>query len=83
MTDFLGEKVKVGDVVLVVEKDYRNMKLAIVLSIAPKSIQVAYEKWGRLTAYRPVDFVIVHKYNLAISNKIDELREKLKTEKAV
>lgn len=49
MKDFLGNELNVGDEVVCIELNYKNLKRATVVRITPKTIFVTYNKWGLAT----------------------------------
>lgn len=48
MRDFLGNELNVGDKVVCIELDYKNLKKATITKITPKTIFVEYSKWGKM-----------------------------------
>lgn len=44
MKDFLGQEIKIGDEVIFIEKDYRNLKIGRIKSASDKMLVVEYER---------------------------------------
>lgn len=45
-TDFLNQELKIGDFVVVMEKDYRNFTVGKIIGFTPKQVRVIYLRWG-------------------------------------